>query len=268
MEYLRTFHGVIHRDKARNCEIRKTLNVKSFLRIEKSQLYVGSAIWPECLRKDWRGKSCWLNPRESAPEVVQGPGGVNTSPTLLGPVLVCSEQNSDCCWSWGVSRSRAVVPASPAGKAGRKMNEWVKLHHPWAKQLHGGGASISPVRRSCLTHVLCMSRACHVSNMGAGPYCGKPFLPVQRLHCMWLWQLHCADFLLSYFPAAGQLCLRSGTSNVTVRCLSTFIFLFRWKRTERLRFPSSGNCVFEIEDVTPLSRCSWCYICRLLPGPC
>jgi len=36
-----------------------------------------------------------LHPRESgpAPEVVQGPGGVTTSPTLLGTVLVWSQQN-------------------------------------------------------------------------------------------------------------------------------------------------------------------------------
>jgi len=38
MEYLRTFHGVIHRDKARNCEIHKTLNVEPLLRRERSQL--------------------------------------------------------------------------------------------------------------------------------------------------------------------------------------------------------------------------------------
>jgi len=34
-----------------------------------------------------------LHPRESSLEVVQGPGGVTTSPTLLGPVLVWSQQN-------------------------------------------------------------------------------------------------------------------------------------------------------------------------------
>jgi len=31
--------------------------------------------------------NCWLHPRESCTEVVQGPGGVFTSPTLLGPRL-------------------------------------------------------------------------------------------------------------------------------------------------------------------------------------
>jgi len=44
-------------------------------------------------RKNSGGKSCWLHPRESGPEVVQGPGGVTTSPTLLGLVLVWSQQN-------------------------------------------------------------------------------------------------------------------------------------------------------------------------------
>ena len=34
-----------------------------------------------------------LHPQESGPEVVQGPGGVTSSPTLLGPVLVWSQQN-------------------------------------------------------------------------------------------------------------------------------------------------------------------------------
>jgi len=55
--------------------------------------HVSSAMYPECPAKDWRGKSCWLNPRESDTNVVQGPGGVTTSPTLLGPVLVWSQQN-------------------------------------------------------------------------------------------------------------------------------------------------------------------------------
>jgi len=46
-----------------------------------------SATWPEWLRKDWWGESCWLHPRETGPEVDQGPGGVITSPTWLDPVL-------------------------------------------------------------------------------------------------------------------------------------------------------------------------------------
>jgi len=34
-----------------------------------------------------------LHPLESGPKFVQGPGGVTTSPTLLGPVLVWDQQN-------------------------------------------------------------------------------------------------------------------------------------------------------------------------------
>jgi len=34
--------------------------------------------------KDWRGKSWVADPRESGPKIVQGPGGVNKSSTLLG----------------------------------------------------------------------------------------------------------------------------------------------------------------------------------------
>jgi len=32
-----------------------------------------------------------LHPRESGPNLVQGPGDVTTSPTLLGPILVCQK---------------------------------------------------------------------------------------------------------------------------------------------------------------------------------
>jgi len=44
------------------------------------------------------GKNCELSPsgyslHPSGPKFVQGPGGVTTSPTLLGPVLVWSQQN-------------------------------------------------------------------------------------------------------------------------------------------------------------------------------
>ena len=87
------------------------------------------------------GKS-WFHPRESGPEVVQGPGGV-VSPTLLGPVLVWHQQNWDCCWPCGISSPpRAAVPATllrgkasprhswdtPERKSGCEnewMNEWM-----------------------------------------------------------------------------------------------------------------------------------------------
>ena len=55
--------------------------------------YDGSAVWLECPRNGQRGRSCWLNPRESGPEVHQGPGGVIKPPTLLGPILVWSQLN-------------------------------------------------------------------------------------------------------------------------------------------------------------------------------
>jgi len=47
---------------------------------------------PECPIKDWLGTFCWQHPRESGPEVDQGPGGVTASPTLLGSVLVWTQQ--------------------------------------------------------------------------------------------------------------------------------------------------------------------------------
>ena len=59
--------------------------------------YVSSATYPECSTKDWWGKSCWLNPRENDPDVVQGPVGLTTSSTLLGPVLVWSQHNYQKC---------------------------------------------------------------------------------------------------------------------------------------------------------------------------
>jgi len=55
--------------------------------------YVVSVMSPKCPTKDWRGKFCWLNTRESDPKIVQGLVGVTTSPTFLGPVLLWSQQN-------------------------------------------------------------------------------------------------------------------------------------------------------------------------------
>jgi len=81
-------------------------------------------MWPECPTKDWRGKCCWLHPRESDPE--QGPGGVITSPACLGPVLVWSKQNHlRLLKTWVIlNTARATAPATlPRGEAGMKMNE-------------------------------------------------------------------------------------------------------------------------------------------------
>ena len=55
--------------------------------------YVGSAIWAECPRKNWRGVSCCLHLRESGSKVDQETGGMIRSRTLLGPVLVWSQEN-------------------------------------------------------------------------------------------------------------------------------------------------------------------------------
>jgi len=37
--------------------------------------------------------SCWLQPQENGQQAAKAPGGVITSPTLLDPVLVLSQQN-------------------------------------------------------------------------------------------------------------------------------------------------------------------------------
>ena len=57
--------------------------------------YVSSAMCPKCAKKEWRTKSFRLQstPTEKRSKVCQGPGGVTTSPTLLDPVLVWSQQN-------------------------------------------------------------------------------------------------------------------------------------------------------------------------------
>ena len=61
--------------------------------------YIGLAMCPECPTKDWQDMLCWLHPQESSnthgsgPEVIQQLGGVTTSPTLLGPILMWSQQN-------------------------------------------------------------------------------------------------------------------------------------------------------------------------------
>jgi len=81
---------------------------------------------PEYPRKDRRGKSCWLNLRESGPEVVQGPAGVTTSPTLLGPILVWSQQNYlNLLLTMGALCLPGVAACTSLrrGKASMEMNE-------------------------------------------------------------------------------------------------------------------------------------------------
>ena len=83
----RWLHSVDHQLKLLIKALSSHLPSKS-----KDPSQVGSAMCFECPRKDWRGKSCWLHPSESGPEVVQEPGGAATSPILFGPVLVWSQQ--------------------------------------------------------------------------------------------------------------------------------------------------------------------------------
>ena len=73
------------RDKVRSCEVRKAVNVDYFSG-SGDRSYVVSALCPQCTTKDWRVNSYWLYPRESGPGVVQGPHGMTTSPTLIGPM--------------------------------------------------------------------------------------------------------------------------------------------------------------------------------------
>jgi len=88
---------------------------------------------PKCPRKDWRGKSSWLHPRKSGSEVVQGPGGVTTFPTLLGPVLVWSQQN---CLRFllidrEVVRVLGLLPHDPPQRKGGQENDGIiEILHP------------------------------------------------------------------------------------------------------------------------------------------
>jgi len=49
-----TWCCVTIRDKARKCQIRKTLNDDPHLRNERSYSYIGLAMCPQCPTKDWR----------------------------------------------------------------------------------------------------------------------------------------------------------------------------------------------------------------------
>ena len=122
--------GVTLRDKVRSYEIRRTLNVEPhLLGIERAQIsiYLFQSCAQNSPKKDWRGKSSWLNPWKSGSEVIQGLGVVNI--VHLRPCFVsswCGTRRTiwNYCWSWGISSPpRAAVPATlPRGKAGRKMN--------------------------------------------------------------------------------------------------------------------------------------------------
>ena len=56
-------------------------------------------------------QACWLNPRESGPEVDQGPGEMTTFPTWLSPVLVWSQQHFPRLLKpWGILSPPSAVP--------------------------------------------------------------------------------------------------------------------------------------------------------------
>jgi len=102
----------------------------TLLGIERAQISI--YLFRPCVQnsptKDWRGQSSRLNPRKSGSEVIQGLDVVTKSPTLLGLVLVWSQQNYciwNCCWPWGIPSPRgAPAPMTlHREKAGIKMNE-------------------------------------------------------------------------------------------------------------------------------------------------
>jgi len=82
-------------DKVRSCGICRALNVELLLRIYRSQLcwfgHVSRMPHERLARQVVMAKTTEKRPRPPGPEVVQGPGGVMTSPALLGPLLVWSQ---------------------------------------------------------------------------------------------------------------------------------------------------------------------------------
>jgi len=100
--------------------------------------YVSLAMCPECPTTIGEAFSSWPHPRESGPEVVQGPSEVTTSPTLLGPVLLWSEQNylsSNVLTIFIVFRRYAQVKIRSTTKQRRYLKKTqvtiVSLHLYW-----------------------------------------------------------------------------------------------------------------------------------------
>jgi len=129
--------GVTHSDRVRIYVILKTLNVELLLWIERTQLD-GFGHLSKMPRKDWRSKSCWLRTHgKVAKRLPKGPGGMVMSPTLLGPVMVLSQQNYlRLLLTWGISslaRAAAPRPTLPgqtwAGKIIQKMNFRDSIHN-------------------------------------------------------------------------------------------------------------------------------------------
>jgi len=92
MGLLRRVHGVTLRHKVRNSEIHKAVNVEPLLRTERSQLRLFGHVSSMPQQKSAR-QILLATPTRSGSEVVQGPGDVIFSLTLLGPVLALSQQN-------------------------------------------------------------------------------------------------------------------------------------------------------------------------------
>ena len=103
--------GVRLRDKDRNCEIRKALNVEPL---------PDTLVWPcdqNVPGKVWWDKSCWLRLRESGPVVDQGPVGVFTSSALLVRTGVAPAE---------LTTYRAAAP----GLSQEKMRVWKWVNDP------------------------------------------------------------------------------------------------------------------------------------------
>jgi len=84
------------------------------------------AMCLKCPRKCWRSKSCWLQPQERYSEIVQqGPGGVTTSPTFLGPVDVETRQLSEIADNREVFRVLlGLLPLCPSPEE-KWVRKWI-----------------------------------------------------------------------------------------------------------------------------------------------
>jgi len=84
---------------------------------------------PECYTKDWQGKSSRLNPWESGPWAVQGPGGVTISDLHWPRLGVKPAELSEVVLTVSYFESWAAAPVTlPRRKAGMKM---YKLRGTW-----------------------------------------------------------------------------------------------------------------------------------------
>ena len=92
---------------------------------------VGPAMWSECTRKYLRGKPCCLHPLESGPGVDQRPGGVITSPTLLGLIFVWCNMTIRRCWKLSFFRPLRTAATLLKGKTDVKMNEYCDSEPIW-----------------------------------------------------------------------------------------------------------------------------------------